>query len=246
MTDTPNEIMAKAGEVLNRATQNRVPMGLRSSAHGVSRRAGGNRAESQASRRVARILIADAVIVVAAILAGALLHPLGIMGAFFVLLLLVAVTISLAVWPNERAPEPETLRTADLKALPRQTERWLAAQCPALPAPAVPIIDRIGARLDQLAPQLATLDAHAPAAEELRSLVAEQLPEFVRGYQRVPATLRATPRNGKTPDAQLVDGLTLIERQIAEMSEQLAQGDLDTLATRGRYLEIKYRGDEAG
>ena len=28
------------------------------------------------------------------------------------------------------------------------------------------------------------------------------------------------------------------------MSEELAQGDLDSLATRGRYLEIKYRGDD--
>ena len=59
-----------------------------------------------------------------------------------------------------------------------------------------------------------------------------------------PHSMCATPRNGSTPDAQLVDGLTLIERQIAEMSEQLAQGDLDSLATRGRYLQIKYRGDE--
>ena len=59
----------------------------------------------------------------------------------------------------------------------------------------------------------------------------------------MPASLRATPRNGKTPDAQLVDGLKLIDGQIAEMSAHLAQGDLDALATRGRFLEIKYRGD---
>ena len=73
----------------------------------------------------------------------------------------------------------------------------------------------------------------------------EQLPEFVRDYQRVPPTMRTTPRNGKTPDQQLTEGLDLIEREIGEMSEQLAQGDLDALATRGRFLEIKYREDGA-
>jgi hypothetical protein len=30
------------------------------------------------------------------------------------------------------------------------------------------------------------------------------------------------------------------------MTEQLAQGDLDSLATRGRYLQIRYRDDGTG
>ena len=49
-----------------------------------------------------------------------------------------------------------------------------------------------------------------------------------------------------TPDQQLVDGLKVIGGQIDEMAGQLAQGDLDALSTRGRYLEIKYQGDTAG
>jgi hypothetical protein len=51
-------------------------------------------------------------------------------------------------------------------------------------------------------------------------------------------------RNGRTPDQQLIDGLQLIDGEIGQMTEQLAQGDLDSLAVRGRYLEIRYRGDE--
>ncbi len=231
--ERPDDVMAKAGEVLARATDTRL---------GAGRLAPPPR---KRSRRLAVGTTAEMAIIVAAIVVG-LFHPLGMFGALAVLALMLAVPILLLIAPRERAPAPEQLRTTDLKALPRQTERWLAAQRPALPAPAVQLVDQIGARLDQLAPQLAMLDAHAPAAEELRSLLAEQLPEFVRGYARVPANLRSTPRNGKTPDAQLVDGLRLIERQIGETSEQLAQGDLDTLATRGRYLEIKYQGDGAG
>ena len=65
----------------------------------------------------------------------------------------------------------------------------------------------------------------------------------VDALTKVVAALRATPRNGKTPDQQLVDGLEVIEREIGAMSTQLAQGDLDALATRGRFLEIKYQGE---
>jgi hypothetical protein len=61
----------------------------------------------------------------------------------------------------------------------------------------------------------------------------------------VPPELRRVERNGSTPDAQLLDGLRLIESQIGEMTTQLAEGDLDQLATHGRFLEIKYRGDGA-
>ena len=81
------------------------------------------------------------------------------------------------------------------------------------------------------------------AQVSLRKLVGEQLPEFLKGYARVPEPLRKVPRNGKTPDAELADGLKVIDAEIAEMTAKLAQGDLDSLSTRGRYLEIKYRDD---
>ena len=37
--------------------------------------------------------------------------------------------------------------------------------------------------------------------------------------------------------------LRVIEGEIAEMSASLAQGNLDNLATRERYLQIRYRED---
>ena len=193
-------------------------------------------------RRLARIAIADAAILIAATIVG-LFVPLGIMGALAVMTLLIATTLALAVFPQERPVAPERLRQADIRALPAQTGAWLDAQAKALPAPAVQVADRIGIRLDTLGAQLASVGEETPATGEIRRLVGEQLPEFIRDYQRVPRELRRVERNGKTPDRQLVEGLELIEREIGQMSEELAQGDLDTLATRGRYLEIKYRGD---
>ncbi|KQN22029.1 MULTISPECIES: hypothetical protein [unclassified Sphingomonas] len=193
-------------------------------------------------KRLTRIVVADAVILIAAMVIGWVV-PLGIGGAMLVMALLVAATLLFAVWPAERAPTPERLASVDIKALPRQTERWLEAQRPALPAPAVTLVDRIGLRLETLAPQLARFADDAPEAIEVRKLVGEQLPAFVKEYERVPQALRTTPRNGRTPDAELVAGLSLIEQEIGEMTQRLAQDDLDTLATRGRFLEMKYRDE---
>lgn len=195
--------------------------------------------------RLGMIAAADAVILIAAVVVGFVM-PLGIFGALAVLLLLVAATLAIAFAPSPKAPTQERLRQVDLKALPAQTERWLDAQRPALPAPAMTLVDQIGLRLETLSPQLAGIGDETQAASDVRKLVGEQLPAFINDYARVPASLRAVPRNGKTPDAQLVEGLRVIEQEIADMTAQLAQGDLDSLATRGRFLEIKYRGDETG
>lgn len=195
-------------------------------------------------KRLTRIAIADGAILVAAVVIG-MIVPLGIMGAVLFMALLVAATLFLAFWsPAPPAPpQPEKLRTVDLKILPAQTTRWLAARRDRLPTGARGVADRIATRLNVLSPQLGEVDPAGETAYELRRLIGEQLPAFVGDYERVPATLRDQPRNGKSPDAELIDGLSLIEREIAEMTERLAQGDLDSLATRGRFLEMKYRGD---
>ncbi len=203
------------------------------------------RREAEVVRRVGRIAIADGAILAGAIVFALAVAPLGIMGAMLVALLLIVATIVFAALPaGGGTPEIEQLTQVPLKALPRTTEHWLDAQRPALPAPVHGLVDSIGVKLEFLAPQLALLDEQSPAAGEVRKLVGEQLPELIKGYARVPEPLRRVERNGLTPDQQLAQGLQVINDEIAEMSAQLAQGDLDLLATRGRYLQIKYQGDE--
>ncbi|WP_375397387.1 hypothetical protein [uncultured Sphingomonas sp.] len=226
-----DDTLSRAGDVLNRMSD--------------TYRAGpGRRArERDIGRRLTRAAIADAAIVAIAIIVGLAVGPIGIFGFLAMIVTMIVATIVLLAMPATRAPTPERLRSVELKALPAQTGRWLDAQRPALPAPAITLVDQIGLKLDALIPQLATLPENTPAADEIRKLVGEQLPDFVKGYAAVPAALRGVPRNGRTPDAQLVEGLTTISREIGEMSAQLATGQLDALETRGRYLEIKYQGD---
>ena len=70
------------------------------------------------------------------------------------------------------------------------------------------------------------------------------MPELVDGYRKLPENLRRDGRNGGlSPDKQLVEGLKVVDEELARMSETLASGDLNKLATQGRYLELKYSGD---
>lgn len=227
-----DDMIARSSEVIDRTRANSL---------GASTRSRKSR-EGEVMRRVARIAAADAAILIAAVIVGFFV-PLGMFGALAVMVLLIAVTLVLAMAPTAPEVRAEALPGAPLRVLPMQTEAWLDRQRPALPAPAQTLVDAIGVRLDALGPQLADLDDRAPAASEVRKLIGEQLPELVKGYQRVPATLRSVPRNGRTPDQQLADGLRVIEGEIAEMSASLAQGNLDNLATRERYLQIRYRED---
>lgn len=203
------------------------------------------RREAEILSRLGRIAAADAVILIAAIVIG-MFVPLGMFGALAVMALLILATLVFASMPVTSAPRVEQLVQVPLKALPATTERWLETQRLALPAPARTLVDSIGVKLETLAPQLARLDEASPAANEVRKLIGEQLPELVNGYGRVPEPLRTVPRNGMTPDQQLAQGLQVIDEEIAEMTAQLAQGDLDALATRGTYLQIKYKDDELG
>ncbi|MGL5838166.1 MAG: hypothetical protein ACRCY3_06655 [Sphingorhabdus sp.] len=190
--------------------------------------------------KVARAAMAVGVLLVGAGIIGAIIDGIGFWGVMITGVLGAAAAYVLLRYPDMPMPTPETLRQTDLATLAGKTEIWLEAQRPALPAPALSIVQDIGIRLDALAPQLQTLDETNPASREVRKLVGEHLPELINGYKRIPETLRRQDNGGKTPEAQLVDGLKRIDREIETMTGQIARGELDKLATRERYLELKY------
>jgi hypothetical protein len=194
--------------------------------------------------KIGRIFVAAGAILIGATLFGAFVAPLGFIGSLATLTLVGGAATLLAIYPRFRAPQPDDLGTSDIKGLAGKTEIWLESQRRALPAPAQTMVDAIGVQLDLLAPQLQTLDPGAPAAYDIRRLLADDLTGLVAGYRAVPEPLRREARSGgSTPDAQLVDGLKLIEREVGDIARGLAAGHLDQLATRQRYLEIKYQGD---
>lgn len=231
MPQSSDEILARAGEVLDRArVRETVERGVKS---GVT--------------RVRRAAITGAAVLLAAFIYGAFLSPLGITGVLAVALLLMMAMTAALLWPTGaarvRATDVRTLPTVPLAQLPSKTESWLAGQRLALPAPARTLADGIGVKLAGLSQQLQAVPEETPAASHVRRLLAEELPELVQGYARVPANLRRDGIDGISPDKQLVEGLDAVDTELKRISEELARGHLESLATQGKYLEYKYRGD---
>lgn len=224
-TDIDRQIQRSA-DLLNRVSARQLRKRTRSALRRV-RRAG-----KYAAISITAILVAALVV--------AMLHPIGLTGVLIVAMAIPLAFLLSVLLSGERGVFRENLTTLDIVSLPAATERWLDSQRRALPARAMPILDQIGQRLDDLTPQLQRLPPDEPAAREVRALLADHLPQLVTGYQSIPRDLRGVERNGRVPDRQLVESLSLIEREIGEMTEVLARGDLDRLAAHGRYLEIKY------
>lgn len=190
--------------------------------------------------KIRNILIALFGIWVAAIVAGVVIDGIGILGVLAVLLASAVAIALLGNYPRLKTPKRADLNRGDVKQLVGRTELWLEAQRPALPAPAVNLVDQIGVQLDGLGFQLDGLDQNHPKAREIRSLVGEQLPEMIDAYRRIPAQMRTEKRAGSTPDEQLTDSLGKISGEIDSITRQLAEGSLDDLAIKHRYLDYKF------
>jgi hypothetical protein len=177
--------------------------------------------------------------------AGLFFNSFGIAWLLLTLVIAFLVVVGVLIAGSEPEVTQERLMESELPALPRNTEQWLAKQRLALPSPASRKLDQIAVRLEELRPQLQNLDPREPAAVEVRRLVGVELPELVEGFKRVPDHLRReASHGGRTPENQLVEGLEIVEVEIQRMTRQLASGELDALATQGKFLELKYRGDE--
>lgn len=191
-------------------------------------------------RKVKYAFWAMLTVLLGSVVAGFVL-PLGTTGVMIALGLMIAALLLIALLPTETKVKSEALAQTPLTALPLQTEIWLENQRKALPAPAITLVDSIGVKLETLAPQLERLDPQDPAAQDVRRLLSDHLPELVTGYQSIPQPMRREERNGRVPEQQLIDGLGVIDAEIGRMSEQLASGDLNKLATQNRFLELKYQ-----
>ncbi len=197
--------------------------------------------KSNLKARVRNVLLAVFAIWIATGILGAIVNGIGILG---VLGLLVATVVAVAVFgqfPRLKTPtRADITRGGDVRQLVGRTELWLEAQRPALPPPAVTLVDQLGVQLDGLGRQLEGVDQNHPKAREVRSLIGEQLPEMIDSYRRIPAQMRTEQRAGSTPDEQLTQSLKTISGEIDSITRQLAEGSLDDLAIKHRFLDYKF------
>ncbi|MCK0129351.1 hypothetical protein [Erythrobacter sp. F6033] len=183
-------------------------------------------------------------IFVTASIAGLVLEGIGFTGVMMVALAVMAAAYVFSNYPKVKVPKRDELMKGDPKQMVARTELWLESQRPALPAPAAKIVEDLGVQLDSLGLQLETVDANHPAAREVRELVGEYIPETIENYRKVPQHLRGEAHAGKTADQRLTDSLGKISTEVDRVTRRLAEGALDDLAIKDRYLEYRYGGDE--
>ncbi len=196
-------------------------------------------------RKVRNLVLAFISILVAASVAGLMFDGIGFVGIMAVLLAMIVAIFVFSTFPKMSVPKRAELANGDVRQMVGKTELWLEHQRPALPPPAAGILGEMGVQLDALGVQLQSVDQSHPATREIRKLVGEVLPETVESYRRIPDHLRREKHAGTSPDDQLTQSLGKISREIDSVTRQLAEGSLDDLAIKTRYLEYRYgEGDD--
>ncbi|WP_416830781.1 MAG: hypothetical protein ACMUJI_11760 [Erythrobacter sp.] len=183
-------------------------------------------------------------ILVSASVAGIVLDGIGFTGVMMVALAVMAAAFVFTNYPKVKVPKRGELKQGNPQQMVARTELWLESQRSALPAPAAAIVDQLGVQLDALGLQLQTIDAAHPAMGEVRELVGEYIPETIDNYRKIPAHLRKEEHAGKTADERLTESLTKLSSEVDRVTRRLAEGALDDLAVKSRYLDYRYGGDE--
>jgi hypothetical protein len=190
--------------------------------------------------KLAQLAVGVVGVLVAAGVAGMILNGIGFWGVMATVLAIGAV-FAVVTSRKIKVPRLKDINTGDVRHMVARTELWLEHQRPALPPPAVTLVDQIGVQLDALGVQLEHVDPLHPAAVETRKLVGETLPGMIDAWRKIPANLRREERaGGATPDQQLAESLGKISGEIDRVTRQLADGALDDLAIRTRYLDYRY------
>ena len=183
-------------------------------------------------------------IMAAASVIGVILNGIGFVGVMTVAMAIMCAAVFFSQFPKVKVPKRAELSQGNPKQMVARTELWLEAQRPALPPPAVDVVEQIGVQLDALGLQLETVDANHPSVREVRELVGEYIPETIDNYRKIPEHLRREAHAGKTADERLTDSLGKLSGEIDRVTRRLAEGALDDLAIKDRYLEYRYGGDE--
>jgi len=195
-------------------------------------------------RRGAWLAVALVAIFIATGVLGAIIGGIGFWGVMALALAVIIAVGVFALAPTPKPPKRSELKQGNPQQMVERTELWLEAQRAALPPPAVKVVDQLGVQLDALGLQLDTIDSGHPAIAEVRELIGEYIPETIEDYRKIPEHMRREEHAGKTADERLTESLTRLSGEVDRVTRKLAEGALDDLAVKSRYLDYRYGGDE--
>lgn len=192
-------------------------------------------------RTLSKVGIAIGLIWLATILFG-LFNPIGMFGFLAALIATIAVA-GILIGRGGRQALSAPAPSADLPngTMVDRFDSYLYRVRPALPAPAQAQLDALSAVLPSLKESLERVDTLDPQAQDARRLMSVHLPGLIERYADVPKAYRQEQDGeGKTVDERLVESLAAARGALAEVSQQLARGDLAAFETQGRFIKSRY------
>jgi len=225
-----DEMLARANAVM--ARHGATPQAIAAQGRRVGRAAG------ELGRRAVRAVGAVGAAGVGALGYSLAVAPLGVETLMIGAPMTGLAALGLMMLPTRREVTAPRFAELPIGRLGAEAEDWLVRRRPLLPRAAGPMIDRIAARLHEIAPQLATLNAGDANAVDAKRLLSEHLPRLVDAYLAVPPSARVGE-----PEAQLTSGLGIVGGELDRIGAALAAAKVQDLAIEGRFLESRYRNE---
>jgi hypothetical protein len=168
---------------------------------------------------------------------GAMVAPLGTTALIAAAAGTAIAAGTALLWPKRA----EKISREELIALAADAEEWLLEQRMKLPGRAIPALDAVFYRLDDLTPRVAALDPHSTLAWDLRRLLGDHLPRLVHSYVELPATVRDSD---PTLLRRLTDGLATVDEELSRICREAARDHLTTFEAQERFLEVRYKDSD--
>lgn len=144
--------------------------------------------------------------------------------------------------PSRRRSAGGDFSPVELAELPGDAEDWLLERRDGLPLDCRPQLDRLFRHLGDLQPHLAALAPHSTAAWEARRLIGDHLPKLILAYEAIlPSAREQQPEVGE----RLRTGLGTVADALEALCGEICRDPLMTFETQGRFLESRYRGEDA-
>ena len=144
-------------------------------------------------------------------------------------------------WPSRQRPEPAAAsRQAPLDSLALRAADGLLDRCEELPGRALPAAETIIARLNALAPELASLDPASILSGDARRLICEHLPRLVDSYLDLPPTARSP---GSESTRRFSESLVILAGEFDHLFDQCCRDRQIGFDTQHRFIETRYKTD---
>jgi hypothetical protein len=168
---------------------------------------------------------------------GLAMAPVGATGLVAAGTAAFLATCAALFWPASPAGGGRISRK-ELIALVADAEEWLLQKRTILPVTAIPPLDAIFFRLNDLHPYVASLDPHGTTAWDMRRLLGEHLPRLIHSYASLPATVH---RDSPELLQRMIDGLGTLDQELARICREASQDHLTTFEVQERFIEIRYK-----